>query len=266
MHILIIYAHPEPASFNGTLKDDAIRFLRSQGHTVEVSDLYAEHFDPVEGPGQYSQHVDMEQFLPLVEQRHAGEKGCLSADIRREIGRLERANLVIFQFPIWWHAQPAILKGWFDRVFVNGLLYNSTRRYDRGHFVGKKAIVSTTTGAPESSFEPAGRGGDIELLLWPIHYSLYYMGFSVLCPFLTFGVSGQGYKYESDTEKTTKLQAARLAWINRLKHLRNEPPLEFYGWESWDTNGRHLNAEFTENAGLRFRTARSSGWRERCAL
>ena len=176
-------------------------------------------------------------------------------DVRREINRLERADLVIFQFPIWWHAQPAILKGWFDRVFVNGLLYNSTRRYDRGHFLGKRAVVSATTGAPEASFAPGGRGGDIELLLWPIHYSLHYMGFSVLTPFLTFGVTGHGYRYQSETEKTTSLQASRHAWVDRLQHLQNEQPLTFYGWDDWDDNGQHQNKKLTENAGLRFKNS-----------
>lgn len=43
----------------------------------------------------------------------------LPAEVRREISRLEQADLVLFQFPIWWHAAPAMLKGWFDRLFEN---------------------------------------------------------------------------------------------------------------------------------------------------
>lgn len=72
---------------------------------MEVSDLYAEGFDPVEW-----------------------------------------AELVVFQFPLWWHAQPAMLKSWFDRVFVSGGLYTSKMRYNRGYFSGKWAICSVTTG------------------------------------------------------------------------------------------------------------------------
>ncbi|WP_244467997.1 NAD(P)H-dependent oxidoreductase [Nitratireductor soli] len=173
MNALIVFAHPEPASFNGALRDTAASSLRSGGHSVEISDLYGENFDPVEKAAHYARRLDPQQFVPLAEQRSAGREGTLPVAVRREIARLERADLVIFQFPLWWHAQPAILKGWFDRVLVNGLLYDSTRRYGRGVFKGKRAVLSVTAGAPERSFGRGGRGGDIEKLLWPMQYSLH---------------------------------------------------------------------------------------------
>ena len=46
MKSLIVYAHPEPKSFNGALKDKA-ETLEAQGYEVKVSDLYAMDFDPV---------------------------------------------------------------------------------------------------------------------------------------------------------------------------------------------------------------------------
>ncbi|WP_290649964.1 NAD(P)H-dependent oxidoreductase [Aquisalimonas sp.] len=113
MHALIVLAHPEPRSFNAGLKDVARTALEGQGHRVEVSDLYAEGFNPVEGPEHYRNRESAEVFSPLGEQRHAWNNDSLPADVRREIDRLERAELVILQFPLWWHAQPAILKGWF---------------------------------------------------------------------------------------------------------------------------------------------------------
>lgn len=63
---------------------------------------------------------DGDYFSTLDEQRHAVESGALPADVQHEIARLMRADLVILQFPLWWHAQPAMLKGWFDRVFAYG--------------------------------------------------------------------------------------------------------------------------------------------------
>ena len=120
---------------------------------------------------------DSAVFSPLGEQRHAFETSSLPQDVQREIARLERADLVVFQFPIWWHGPPAILKGWIDRVFVSGGLYTSAMRYDRGYFRGRKAVCSVTTGAPEFAFGPGSRGGDIERILWSTHYSLHYMGF-----------------------------------------------------------------------------------------
>lgn len=238
MHVLIVYCHPEPASFNAALKDVAIDTLRRGGHAVEVSDLHAEAFDPVEKPDHYRARKDPGCFSALAEQRHASETAALPADIQREITRLERADLVVFQFPLWWHAQPAMLKGWFDRVFVSGGLYSSAMRYDRGYFRGKRAICSVTTGAPETAFGPGGRGGDIECLLWPIHYSLHYMGFAVLPAFLAFGVQGHGFAYRAEDRFKSGLDAYKAAWAGRLERLDEAAALPFPGWKDWDEAGR----------------------------
>jgi NAD(P)H dehydrogenase (quinone) len=45
-----------------------------------------------------------------------------------------------------------------------------------------------TTGGPETTFHFNGRNGDIEHLLWPLNFTLYYLGFTVLSPFVAFGV------------------------------------------------------------------------------
>lgn len=238
MHALVVHSHPEPTSFNATLKDIAVFTLRRLGHRVVVSDLYAEGFDPVEAPRHYRDRADPGRFAPLAEQRHASKEGILPADVRREIGRLERADLVVLQFPLWWHAQPAMLKGWFDRVFVSGGLYSSTMRYDRGHFRGKRAMLSVTSGAPAEAFGPGGRGGDIERLLWPMHYSLHYMGFAVLPPFLAHGVQGHGYAYQNGEDFARQLERYKQDWAARLEALDEARPLPFPGWDDWDEGGR----------------------------
>lgn len=234
MHTLIVHAHPEARSFNAALTSTAREILEARGHTTEISDLYTEGFDPVEGPRHYAERADSERFAPLTEQRHASERGQLPADVAREINRLERADLVILQFPLWWHAQPAIVKGWFDRVFVYGGLYTGSRRYDAGHFRGKRAMLSVTTGGPRRSFLPYGRGGPIERLLWPINYSLYYMGFDVLAPQLTYGVQGAGIAYRDADDFERHLVAAKHAWAERLRHIGRDRPIPFTGWDDWD--------------------------------
>ena len=193
MHALIVFAHPEPRSFNGRLRDVAVSTLTEAGHTVEVSDLYGEGFDPAERGAHYQPRTAPEAFSPLVEQRDAWRQGTLPADVQREIQRLERADLLILQFPIWWHGPPAMLKGWFDRVFVSGGLYTSRMRYDRGYFRGRRAVVSATIGAPPAVLVPGGRGGTLDALLWPVQYSLYYMGFSVLPASVASAMPGPGY-------------------------------------------------------------------------
>ncbi len=237
MHILIVHCHPEPGSFNAELKNLAVSSLRDLGHTTEVSDLYAEGFDPAEGPGHYDDRHDPECFCALAEQRHASSAGALSEDVRREIERLERADLVILQFPLWWHAQPAMLKGWFDRVFVAGGLYTSAMRYDRGYFRGKRAICSVTTGAPETAFGLSGRGGNMEHILWPMQYSLHYMGFAVLPAFVAYGIQGHGFAYQQPDTFAKHLEECKAAWARRLGQLDDIEPIPFPGWDDWDDMG-----------------------------
>ena len=62
MRALIVLAHPEPTSFNGAMKDIAVATLTGLGHGVEVSDLYAMGFDPVEGPDRYAARCDPDSF------------------------------------------------------------------------------------------------------------------------------------------------------------------------------------------------------------
>lgn len=238
MHALIVFCHPEPQSFNGALADITEQTLQAQGHSVERADLYQQGFDPVEGPHHYPHRADPAYFAALTEQRAAGHAATTPDAIRYEIERLRRADLVILQFPLWWHAQPAILKGWFDRVFVYGELYTGSHRYDRGIFRGKRAICSVTTGGPQSTFSQFGRGGAIERVLWPINYSLYYMGFDVLTPSVNHGVQGGGIAYQDQTQFAAHLEACKQAWRSRLNTLSDDAPIPFTGWGDWDTDGR----------------------------
>ncbi len=242
MHVLIVYCHPEPASFNAGLKDVAVDTMRRLGHTVEVSDLHGDGFDPVEKADHYARRKDPCCFSAMAEQRHAGETHSLPGDVQREIARLERAELVVLQFPLWWHAQPAMLKGWFDRVFVNGALYNSTMRYDQGYFRGKRAFCSVTTGAPEAAFVGNGRGGNIATMLWPVHYSLHYMGFSVLSPFLSYGIQGlSGFVRLEEEQFREHAENCKAAFARRMEDLEGQTPLAFPGWKDWDEDGHQLH-------------------------
>lgn len=240
MNVLFVLSHPERKSFNGALVDVGTAFFRDRGDQVVVSDLYGEGFDPVEKRENYPEAMDPATFAPLAEQRHAYQSGSLCPEVTREIARLEAADLVIFQFPVWWHSVPAMLKGWFDRVFVSGGLYTSKMRYDRGYFRGRRALCSVTSGAPGDSFVEGGRGGGLDQILWSTNYSLHYMGFSVLPPHATFGVQGHGYSYASPEAFQAHLQEAKAAFAARLATLTDEAPLRFPGWDDWDSTGRPL--------------------------
>ena len=242
MHALIVHCHPEPASFNGALTVLARAALRERGYSVDITDLYRERFDPCERAEHYTHRSNNAVFSPLGEQRHAFETNTLPEAVQREIARLEFADLVVFQFPIWWHGQPAMLKGWFDRVFVSGGLYTSEMRYDRGYFRGRRAVCSVTTGAPEVAFGPGSRGGDIDRILWSTHYSLHYMGFHVLPPFVAFGIQGHGYVHSDEDSNHRCLILYRRKWKERLKSLDRDTPLVFPVWDDWNEDGRSRSA------------------------
>lgn len=237
MHVLIVLAHPDNESFNSQLTAAARSALEAAGHVVTISDLYAAKFDPVEDGQHYGDRLNTQQFVALAEQRHASKNGTLPRDVQLEIEKLEAADLVILQFPLWWHGPPAVLKGWFDRVFVSGHLYNGKMRYETGYFRGKRAIVSVTTGAPASAFGPGARGGEMGVMLWPIHYSLHYLGFSILAPEYHFEVSGHGYSYSEESENQKRLQANIEDWSKRVAHLDYERTLTFSGWANWAEDG-----------------------------
>lgn len=237
MKVLIVHCHPEPRSFNAGLTESAKECLLREGHEVVISDLYREAFDPVEGRHHYPSPAGDDYFQALDEQRHHFEQSTLPSDIEREIARLEWADLVMLQFPLWWHGPPAMLKGWFDRVFVYGGLYTGSRRFDRGQLLGRRAICSVTTGAPEATFSPFGRSGDIATLMWPLHCSLYYVGMSVLAPQLSYGVQGGGLSYQRETAFREHLEAEKSRWSARVTDLDSEDPIPMSGWEDWDAQG-----------------------------
>lgn len=243
MHALIIHCHPEPRSFNGALTRVTASTLGKRGYAVTISDLYADDFDAIEHPKHYRQRADTEHFSPLTEQRSASEAARLPEDVEREIQRLQEADLVIFQFPLWWHGPPAMLKGWFDRVFVYGALYTSKRRYDCGHFLGKRAICSVTTGAPAAAFGPGARGGDMAVMMWPLLYSLHYMGFDVLPPFFAHGIQGGGMQYQAEEAFRRHLKQHEATWTERLRMLDQTEKMAFPGWNDWDSLGAFRDSQ-----------------------
>ena len=68
---------------------------------------------------------------------------ALPAEVAEELARMDRADLLVLQYPMWWHLAPAMLKGWFDRVFAYGDAYTSAKRFENGRcmFLGFRESV-----------------------------------------------------------------------------------------------------------------------------
>ncbi len=111
MRVLLVFAHPRRQSFTGQLADAFCDGLRVAGHSVEFADLYLEGFDPILDADQFGLETAMDPTAPRP------------ADVLAEQARLERAEGLVFIYPFWWSDAPALLKGWFDRVWSYGYAY-----------------------------------------------------------------------------------------------------------------------------------------------
>jgi NAD(P)H dehydrogenase (quinone) len=157
--------------------------------------------------------------------------------VKAEIAHLEAADLLILQYPMWWHLPPAMLKGWFDRVFVFGAVYGSQRRFEKGHFRGKRAMLSLTVGTSAETYAHDGRSGDIDLLLWPVHFTLAYVGFDVLSPFIAYGVEA-GLRYSDASVVETRLRQIEQDWRDSLARLGDRRVIPFNRMAEWGSDGR----------------------------
>jgi len=137
MRILLVYCHPSPASFVASIREALVRELAAKGHEVEVIDLYGEGFDPVLDAPSWRAHRD---------DRSA------AADLSRHIAALRAAEGLILVYPTWWYGLPAMLKGWFDRVWQPGVAFSLKNGLFQLHQLGalRRFAVVTTYGSPGS--------------------------------------------------------------------------------------------------------------------
>ncbi|MEE6500311.1 hypothetical protein FKM82_003737 [Ascaphus truei] len=224
---LLVLAHQEKTSFNYAMNEAAVEALRQKGWEVTVSDLYAMRFNPVVSRDDITGNPhDADNFKYGAESVRAWKEGRLSSDIVEEQKKLEAADLVIFQFPVFWFGLPAILKGWFDRVLTQGFAYNLQSMYDNGHFQKKKAILSFTTGGLQSMYTPTGINGDINVLLWPVQRGiLHFCGFQVLEPQISYSIA------HTPPEKRAQILEA---WQARLGKVCEEKPISFVPNDHFD--------------------------------
>ena len=129
------------------------------------------------------------------------------------------ADALILQFPLYWFSVPAIMKGWIDRVFVDGIVYGGGRWYDRGVMTGKRAMIAMTTGCYPSMCGPDGINGNLDVMLWPLQNgSLRFVGYDVLPPFVAWSVAHKDAAARRD-------DLAR--YEQRLASLTTTEPLQF---------------------------------------
>lgn len=234
---LIVLAHPEGRSFTAAWASASAASARELGHNVLWSDLMADRFDPVERSEHY--RAPSVPFDVLRSQESASASEDLPDEVRREIEKLEAADRVVFHFPLWWFAPPAILKGWFERVLAHGRTHDVANRFDTGRFRGRRALFCVSTGASAAESGPDGKEGDTRLHLWPAAYTLRYLGFDVIEPVIVHGVHGyqKGDRKAAMEDRLASVlagQAAILRDFDALPLIRFNPDTDF------DRDGRLL--------------------------
>ena len=220
MKVLIVHAHPEPASFGAALRDRGVAALQARGHTVQVSDLYAMGFEPVARGCDFTQRRFADKLQYDREQKFAAAHDAFAPDIQAEIDRLLWSDLLILQFPLWWFSVPAIMKGWIDRVLANGVAYGAGKRIETGGLRGRSAMIAMTTGCREEMMATDGLLGDLRVILWPLHFGVFtYTGLRVLPPWV-----GWNIQYS-----TPERRAAYLDDYGRhLQGIEAMAPLQFH--------------------------------------
>ncbi|MBK7540371.1 MAG: NAD(P)H-dependent oxidoreductase [Candidatus Competibacteraceae bacterium] len=137
MNVLIIYAHPNPRSFNRAILEVVETALRDRGHAARLHDLYEMHCRAV---------LDGEDLM-------RNWRGDLPADTRREQDAVRWAHKLVFIYPIWWFGPPAILKGWIDRVFTHKFAFEVGAGGMKGLLTHEKALIINTLGGDEVTYQ-----------------------------------------------------------------------------------------------------------------
>lgn len=195
MHVLVVYAHPNPGSFTHAVLEQVTRGLDESPHTYTVDDLYASGFDPVFSQADALQflHESLPEEVLEAADPQAAVLEAAKGPIRRRLARrwlrgkskreiaaalwerrpkdvqaqqalVAEADSLIFVAPVYWMALPAILKGWFERVFAYGFAYTLNSDGWRGDLEGRipllsqeKALIITPTFFTEAEYDKGWR-------------------------------------------------------------------------------------------------------------
>jgi len=130
MRALILFAHPCEESFGAALHRGVVDTLSERGWEIDDCDLNSEGFSPV---------------LTAEERRGYHEVGPNIEPVREYVERLRAANALILNFPVWNFGYPAILKGFFDRVFLPGVTFRLEDGFVKPNLTHVRKLAAVTT-------------------------------------------------------------------------------------------------------------------------
>lgn len=133
MRVLVVHAHPVETSFSRSLFTAVVEVLGAGGHTVDGLNLYEENFDAVLSRAERIGYEDV--------------PANITPEIEVYVERLRAADAIVFVHPVWNYGYPAILKGYFDRVFLPGVSFVLENGAVKPNLTNiKKAAFVTTYG------------------------------------------------------------------------------------------------------------------------
>ncbi len=154
MHIYILFCHPSKKSFSFSVLESFIAGLRQAAHTYEIGDLYEMNFQTDMDLAQYERETSSNPDLSVP------------PDVAAEHEKINRADALVFIYPVWWSDCPAKLKGWFDRVWTLGYAYSYE---DGAHSASaikvKKALVICPAGHAEDYLEEIGVASSMRCIM-----------------------------------------------------------------------------------------------------
>jgi NAD(P)H dehydrogenase (quinone) len=134
--VYVVYCHPDQASFMAAIRDRAVSALQQAGHELRVSDLYADEFEPV---------------LSLQERVDHHAPPETKTEVLEYCRHLQWCDALVFVYPTWWSGQPAMLKGWLDRVLIRGVAWDLPEGASRiTPLLGnvRRLVIVTSHGSP----------------------------------------------------------------------------------------------------------------------
>jgi putative NADPH-quinone reductase len=118
------------------MRDAAISGLRAAGHSVDVIDLAAEHFNPVMSKSEWDTYRQGNGDIPV--------------GLDRDVSLVKAAEIIVFVYPTWWGGLPAQLKGWLERVMLPGtaFVFNENNKVRPGLSNIRRIHIASTFGSP----------------------------------------------------------------------------------------------------------------------
>lgn len=188
MNVLVVYCHPNPHSLMAAARDRAVAGLTVAGHEVRLTDLYADGFVPE---------------MTAQERRTHREPG-IGPDLQRYADDIVWAEILVLVYPTWWSGMPAMLKGWFDRVWVSGVAWEmgETDRRPTGRLRQiRRLVVVTSHGSSKWVNALEGEAGK----------RMVFRGFRGMCSRLTRTTWCALYGFDKTDE------ADRLKFLDRVE-------------------------------------------------